>query len=90
MSSVTAVVWLIFLITDIKKFDRTNRTASLIHNKQILLSIIMICFLTSLIIMINFSENHLLLAFGTIVMCASMSLNIIHLKGKIKRNLLSD
>ena len=84
LSIVTAFVWLLFLISTIKKSRNTNGQNSLVDNRQVILSISMICLLIGTIVTVNFSDNQLLLTAGTIIMCASMLLNIVYIKDRLK------
>ena len=73
MSLVAAVVWLFFLISNIKNPGGINR-------KKFLICITTFCLLASTIAATYFSNNPFLLTVGAIIMCIAMILNISDLK----------
>lgn len=80
MSGVAAFVWLLFLISTIKKSYKSKGLIPLIINsKEILLKIGMFFLLIGTILATYFSNSPFFLITGAIVMCISMVFNIIHL-----------
>lgn len=73
MSLVAAVVWLFFLISNIKNPGGIN-------SKRFLFCITMCCFLTGTIAATYFSNNPFLLTVGAIIMCIAMVIYISDLK----------